>query len=773
QMGCSNSFILVFVSWVLFASRSTHQLRSYDTEILLQLTKHLEYPVALNVWENGNGDLCSLSSPPQMIIKCENDSVTELRIIGAKPTMISEFSGFAVPNQTLSQSFSVDSLFTTLTRLSSLRVLSLVSLGIWGPLPDKIHRLSLLEALDVSSNFLYGSIPSEMSRMVKLQTLTLDRNYFNDTIPEWLDSLTNLTILSLKKNRLKGQIPSALSKMATLTEVVMSHNLLSGKLPYLGDLVSLRLIDLRDNNLNSELSPLPNEVANVFLGNNSFSGLIPEQFGLLEQLQHLDLSDNYLSGTPPSVLFSLPNISYLNLSSNILSGSLGVNLRCGDTLSLVDLSANRFVGQLPSCLDSDADVRIVKIGGNCFSTNATTDQHPAQYCKDLDSGNRLFTRKVIAVVFGVISGTAIIAVILLCVGYLTFCKRHVVRETVVQHIAPKVVQEGVRPVISTEVFEDARILSPAAKMCNPTASAYRVFSKKELEDATGRFDQSSYLGESTIGKVFRGKLENGAFVAIRSLTLFRKFSVRNLKLRLDLLSKLRHPNLVNLLGHCVEVELQENVPVNRLFLVYEYIPNGNLRSHLSETCPQKVLKWSNRLAVLIHVAKAVHFLHTGVIPPSLSNRLTTSNVLLDEHHIAKLSDYGMSIIGDETEKHEAKGDTMKSAHVEKSDDDVYNFGLILLETLGGPDASGKRKEFMLNEMASFSSQDGGRKLVDPIVLTTSSLESLSIMISITNKCISTESSDRPSFEEVLWNLQYAAQVQATADADQKKDSMTS
>lgn len=70
----------------------------------------------------------------------------------------------------------------------------------------------------------------------------------------------------------------------------------------------------------------------------------------------------------------------------------------------------------------------------------------------------------------------------------------------------------------------------------------------------------------------------------------------------------------------------------------------------AETSPEKVLKWPDRLAVLIGAAKAVHFLHTGVIPPSLSNRLKTNNILIDEHGIAKLSDYGMSIIADETEK---------------------------------------------------------------------------------------------------------------------------
>lgn len=66
--------------------------------------------------------------------------------------------------------------------------------------------------------------------------------------------------------------------------------------------------------------------------------------------------------------------------------------------------------------------------------------------------------------------------------------------------------------------------------------------------------------------------------------------------------------------------------------------------------PGKVLKWSDRLAVLIGVAKAVHFLHTGVIPASFSNRLKTQNILLDEHQIAKLSDYGMSIFMEESDK---------------------------------------------------------------------------------------------------------------------------
>lgn len=766
QMGCWSFCVLAFLSWLLFAS-SSHQLKSYETQVLLQLRKHLEYPLPLQSWENYNADFCNLASPPQLSIKCENDSVTELRIMGDKPAKVSsEFSGFAIPNHTLSQSFSIDSFVTTLTRLSSLRVVTLVSLGIWGPMPDKIHRLYLLEALDMSSNFLFGTIPSQMSRLVKLRTLSFDENYFNGSVPEWLDSWSNLTVLSLKNNRLKGQVPSAVSRITTLIELVLSRNLLTGKFPDLSNLSSLQLLDLRENGLDSELPPLPTGLANVFLSNNSFSGSIPEQFVKLDRLQHLDLSNNHFSGTPPALLFSLPNISYLNLSSNALSGSLPEHLRCGEGLSLVDLSDNKLAGQLPSCLDAAADNRIVKIGGNCFSTDSG-NQHSAAYCQDANKGKRQLKTKEIVILAGVIGGIVIVVVILLVVGLLFFYKRHQTQHAFVQHIAPKVKQDDPPSRINSELLTSARIISQTAKVGNQSSPSYRVFTVEELEEATKNFNQSSLLGQGSFGKVYKGSLENGTFVAIRSLALYRKSSIQNLRLRLDLLSKLRHPHLVVLLGHCIDDRVQDDSTVRRLYLVQEFVPNGNFRSHLSETSPEKVLKWPDRLAVLIGAAKAVHFLHTGVIPPSLSNRLKTNNILIDEHGIAKLSDYGMSIIADETEKSDAKGD---AGRVDKLQDDVYNFGFILLEALVGPMTSGKGEAFLLNEMTSFSSQDGRRKIVDPIVLTTSSQESLSIMISITNKCISADSSGRPSFEDVLWNLQYAAQVQATADADQKSDS---
>ncbi|KAF8390614.1 hypothetical protein HHK36_025141 [Tetracentron sinense] len=767
-MGCLSLSLLVFLSWFLFIP-GTHQLQSSQTQVLLQLRKHLEYPTPLEVWNNYRGDFCYSSSSPHIVITCQDDSVIELKIMGDKPTKVSKFNGFAIPNQTLSEGFSMDSFVTTLTRLTSLRVLSLVSLGIWGSLPDKIHRLSSLELLDLSSNFLFGSIPSQVSRMVKLKTLTLDVNFFNDTVPDWLGSLSNLTLLSLKSNRLKGPFPSSICRITALTDLALSHNEISGKLPDLSSLTSLHVLDLRENHLDSELPIMPKGLVTALLSNNSFFGEIPQQFGHLGLLQHLDLSFNSLGGTPPDTLFSLPNISYLNLASNMLSGSLSNHLSCSSELGFVDISTNRLTGGLPSCLSTTSDKRVVKFGWNCLSIDPR-HQHQESYCKEVHLKSKQSGGNGIGVLVGVIGG--LIVMVVLVFGFLVLCRRYCSREASELHLLPKAVADNSPTGFSSELLANARFISQAVKLGTQGVPIYRLYTLEELMDATNNFDQSTSMGEGpegSIGKLYKGRLENGTYVAIRCLALFKRYSIRNLKLRLDLLSKLRHPHLVFLLGHCIDGGGQDDSSVNRVFLVYEYVSNGNLHTHLSESSPEKVLNWSEKLAVLIGVAKAVHYLHTGLIPGFFNNQLKTHNILLDEHRIAKMSDYGLTIITEEIDKLEAKGEGHKSWQMTKLLDDVYSFGFILLESLVGPSVSARGETFLLNEMVSFGSQDGRRRIVDPIVLATCSQESLSIVVSITNKCISPELSTRPSFEDVLWNLQYAAQVQMTADGDQKSD----
>ncbi|KAM7475724.1 hypothetical protein LguiB_022967 [Lonicera macranthoides] len=737
-MGLSTLFLLLCL-WLSFFILGTHELQSSQTQVLLQLRKQLEYPKQLDIWFNSSTDLCYLSSP-QVNISCQNNIVSELRIVGDKPNKvsISNFHGSAFPDQTLSENFSMDSFVTTLTRLTSLRVLSLVSLGIWGPIPDKIHRFYSLEYLDLSWNFLFGSIPPPISRIANLQTITLDGNFFNGTFPDWFGSLSKLTNLSLRNNRLTGSLLPSIRSVTTLTYLDLSNNEISGILP-----------------------SMPKSLVMIFLGNNSFNGEIPQQFSQLHQLQKLDLSSNSLGGTPPATLFSLPSITYLNLASNMLSGSLSAHLRCGFELGLVNISNNRLSGWLPSCLSATVNNRVVSYWGNCLSFDLS-HQHPETYCIEAQTNKKDTRTKNLGLLLGVIGGLFLIMV-LLVFGSIILCRKFCSRETAEQHLLHKSVHNNSVVGFPSELITNARFISEAAKLGAQSTPVHRSFTFDELKEATNSFDKSTLMGEGSNGKLCKGRLENGTQVAIRRLTVSKKYTLRNLRLRLDLLAKLRHPHLVCLLGHCIDSERRDESGANIVYLVYEYVPNGNYRAHLSEESIEKGLKWSGRLAVLIGVAKAVHFLHTGLIPGFFNNRLKSTNVLMNEHGMAKLKDYGLSIVAEEIDIHKARDEGLDSWQMKTLEDDVYSFGFILLESLVGPSKSARKYAVLLNEMASFGSQDERRQIVDPTVLASSSQESLSIVISITNKCISPDPSARPSFEDILWNLQYAAQVQATTE----------
>ncbi|KGN64398.1 probable inactive leucine-rich repeat receptor-like protein kinase At3g03770 [Cucumis sativus] len=763
-MGKCDLLLLLCFAWT-FLFAEAYQLQASQAQVLLQLRKHLEYPKQLESWTDHRVDFCTLSFLPLVNVTCQDSVVTELRIAGDTKDKVDEFIGFAIPNQTLSEGFSLDSFITTLTRLNSLRVLSLVSLGIWGPLPDKIHRLSSLEYLDLSSNYLFGSIPPKISTLVKLQTLKLDDNFFNDTVPNWFDSLSSLTVLSLKNNKIKDSFPSSIVSISTLTELVMSGNEISGELPDLSPLHGLTVLDLSWNKLDSSLPPLPKSLITASLGKNSFSGEIPQQYGELSQLQQLDISFNALAGIPPASIFSLPNISHLNLSSNKLFGSLSTHLRCGNMLQFVDISNNMLTGALPSCLGIESDNRTLKVDGNCLSVSIGK-QHSKSYC-DIDhiqqhQHQEQSKAKNAGAVMGLLLGI-FLSVLLLSIVVVLF-RRCWPRGMSEQHLLQKSVQDSSAAGFSSELLTSARFVSQAAKIGIQGLPLCRTFSLEEIREATSNFHDSTIIGDGSYGKLYRGRLENGTQVAIRSLVVSKKFSIRNLKLRLDMLGKLRHPNLVCLLGHCIDGEGQDYHDI-KVFLIFEYVSNGSFRTHLSE----KVLNWSERLAILISVAKAVHFLHTGVIPGFFDNQLKINNILIDEHNVAKLSDYGLSIVSEEPTKSVAKAEGPQAWQLMNLKDDVYSFGFILLEALVAPSVSARKGPSILKEMMSLSSQDGRRRLIDPTILATCTQESLSTIISLMNKCISPEMS-RPSMEDVLWNLQYANQVQDARDGDQRYSS---
>ncbi|XP_038998389.1 probable inactive leucine-rich repeat receptor-like protein kinase At3g03770 isoform X2 [Hibiscus syriacus] len=754
----------VFLGVILLLINQSEQLQSSQTHTLLRLKLLLNYPDFLSSW-NSSVDFCNAEPTAKVTVVCYEESITQLHIIGNK----------GVPS--LPRSFSMDSFVTTLVKLPDLRVLTLVSLGLWGPLPGKISRLSSLEILNITSNLLYGTIPNELSSITSLQTLILDENMFTGQLPEWLGSFPVLTVLSLRKNLFNGSLPGSFSMLENLRVLALSHNHFQGELPDFSGLTNLQELDLEDNAFGPRFPRLGNKLIHLVLGKNRFRSGIPSELSSFYQLQWLDLSFNRFIGPFPLSLLSLPSITYLNISDNKLTGKLFENTSCNAELEFVDLSSNLLTGHLPSCL-SDSKDAVFLYRRNCITTG-TENQHPVTFCRNeafavgiLPQRKKSKLSKVslaFGITGGIIGGIVLMGLIFMLVKRLSANKT-------INKPTTRLITEKASIAYTSKLLSDARYISQTMKLGALGLPSYRTFSLEDLEDATNNFDTTAFIGEGSQGQLYRGRLRDGTFVAIRCLKMKKSHSTQSFMHHVEMFSKLRCRHLASALGHCFECYLDDS-SVSRIFLIFEYIPNGTLRSWISGHS-ERSLTWPQRISAAIGIAKGIQFLHTGIVPGVYSNNLKITDVLMDQNLVAKISRYNLPLlaesagkVGDRTSA--LPKDLSNSSRVNYEDKvDVYDFGVILLEMImGRPSKSRNEVQILKNQLqAVVATDDATRSIADPAVQTSCSDQSLKTMMEICVRCLLMDPTERPSIEDVLWNLQFAAQVQGAWRGDSRSTS---
>ncbi|XP_039842556.1 U-box domain-containing protein 70-like isoform X3 [Panicum virgatum] len=164
-----------------------------------------------------------------------------------------------------------------------------------------------------------------------------------------------------------------------------------------------------------------------------------------------------------------------------------------------------------------------------------------------------------------------------------------------------------------------------------TTSMHCEFSSSELECATENFSSSLKIGEGGFGCVYRGTLRNMK-VAIKVLKPYNLQGQSQFEQEVAILSRVRHPHLVTLLGACLESSA----------LVYEFLPNGSLEDFL--VCAEKRLDlpWQTRIRIIAEICSALTFLHKNKPHPVVHGDLKPANILLDVNLVSKLSDFGIS-----------------------------------------------------------------------------------------------------------------------------------
>ncbi|KAJ3675159.1 hypothetical protein LUZ60_004201 [Juncus effusus] len=285
------------------------------------------------------------------------------------------------------------------------------------------------------------------------------------------------------------------------------------------------------------------------------------------------------------------------------------------------------------------------------------------------------------------------------------------------------------------------------------------YTLKELEVATDMFSDENVIGEGGYGIVYHGVLEDGTQVAVKNLLNNRGQAEKEFKVEVEAIGRVRHKNLVRLLGYCAEG--------NQRMLVYEYVDNGNLEQWLhGEVGPVSPLTWDIRMRVIIGTAKGLMYLHEGLEPKVVHRDVKSSNILLDRQWNSKLSDFGLAkLLGSERSYVTTRvmgtfgyvAPEYAGTGMLNETSDVYSFGILIMEIITGrvpvdynrPPGEVNLVEW-LKVMVSNRNSEG---VVDPKMQEKPSSRALKKALLVALRCVDPDARKRPKIGHVIHMLE--------------------
>ncbi|XVF25111.1 hypothetical protein REPUB_Repub13aG0185800 [Reevesia pubescens] len=299
---------------------------------------------------------------------------------------------------------------------------------------------------------------------------------------------------------------------------------------------------------------------------------------------------------------------------------------------------------------------------------------------------------------------------------------------------------------------------PLCSICQHKAPVFgkppRWFTYAELELATGGFSQANFLAEGGFGSVHRGVLPDGQAIAVKQHKLASSQGDLEFCSEVEVLSCAQHRNVVMLIGFCIEDR--------RRLLVYEYICNGSLDSHLYGR-HREPLEWSARQKIAVGAARGLRYLHEECRVGCIVHRdMRPNNILITHDFEPLVGDFGLA-------RWQPDGDTGVQTRVigtfgylapeyaqsgqitEKAD--VYSFGVVLIELVTGRkavDLNRPKGQQCLTEWARPLLEEYAiDQLVDPRLEDRYSEHEVYCMLHAASLCIRRDPHSRPRMSQVL------------------------
>ncbi|XP_062024336.1 LRR receptor-like serine/threonine-protein kinase IOS1 [Rosa rugosa] len=436
------------------------------------------------------------------------------------------------------------------------------------------------------------------------------------------------------------------------------------------------------------------------------------------RITSLDLSSSGLTGEITSYISNLDMLQSLDLSNNSLTGSVPEFLSKLPNLKVLNLEKNKLNGSLPSTLieKSTSGSLSLRVGENENLCAAIS-------CKKKKNN-------VLIPIIAAVGGFAILFVVSVVILFSMRRKR--------KQVGTAVAESNIQ-MDSLENFESKK----------------KQFTYSEVLTITNNFQ--TILGKGGFGLVYHGYVDDTQ-VAVKVLSPSSVQGYQQFQAEVKLLMRVHHRNLTGLVGYCNEG--------TNMALLYEYMANGNLESHLlGEGSNAILLTWESRLRIAADAAQGLEYLHNGSKPPIIHRDVKTPNILLAENFHAKLADFGLSRMFPTDE-----GTHMSTAvagtpgyldpeyHItgwlnEKSD--VYSFGVVLLQIITSRPVISRTAQVnshVSQWVSSMLSNGDIKSIVDPKLRGDFEINSAWKAVELARDCMSEMSTGRPNMSEAVTRL---------------------